>query len=368
MSTSIWPYDTFLTPKPPIKLRDYFDDPITCFVATPFEPRERWDDLLRLIQTVANQVGSRHGVSIECYRADSITSSGMVHPEIWESLRTADFTIFDVSGENGNVMLELGVASAWRRKEHVIILRDKADERPHLFDINPARHIEYSISFAGLSKLATELEIVMLKMLATIPFEDPHPPSIDLPFRALLSDGVDAPELYTEDITHRRLLDDCLEFGAPLSYRHSWMSLGDLSLARVHVKADMKLTLPAPRENPNDPFVGVMVRGQSYFANWGHLILVRPDGKVYLTVREDDTGKHHDELLGEIFGFDIRAFTNFDIVVDDSVISVKVSQRENLVEVSKNLSELPYVFSAGRVIFIAGLCRVGIRNIEIDSP
>jgi len=140
-------------------------------------------------------------------------------------------------------MLELGVAAAWRRKEHVIILRDKNDEKPRLFDINPPRHLEYEISFSGFQKLIRDLGVVVADVLASIPFQTPPRPSVALPFRASLTDGKDAPELYTEDITHRRMLSDCLEFGAPLNYRYSWMSLGDLRLSRVHVKAEIKVTL-----------------------------------------------------------------------------------------------------------------------------
>src|SRR5262245_14288188 len=132
MASSVWPHDAFLTPKHSIA--DI--GTITCFVASPYEPRKRWDDLYNLILTVANRVGPEHGVFIKCYRADDIASAGIIHPEIWNALRNADFLILDVTGQNGNVMLELGIASAWRRKEHVIILREHSDSMPHLFDIN----------------------------------------------------------------------------------------------------------------------------------------------------------------------------------------------------------------------------------------
>lgn len=357
MSTSVWPYDAFVTPTAPI---EESIDTVTCFVASPFEPKKRWDDLFQLIQSVAADVGQNYNIPIKVFRADSIASSGIIHPEIWTALRTADFIICDVSGQNGNVMLELGVAAAWRRKEHVIILRNQEDDRPRLFDINPARHLEYEISFGGLQKLASDLGNVISQVLATIPFEIPRPIPITLPFHASLADGCDVRELYTEDITHRRLLADCLEFGTPLVYRHSWMSLGDLSLSRVRVRALMRMTSPVRHLHP---FMGVMVRGQHYYSNLGHLVLVREDGKVSMTVREDDTGKSHDELLGTIPGFDISGFADFDISIDDGSLSGKVNQTE----FSQPLANLKYVFTAGRVIFIAGFCRIGIRNITVDA-
>ena len=82
-----------------------------------------------------------------------------------------------------------------------------------------------------------------------------------------------------------------------------------------------------------------------------------------MTVREDDSGKHHDEPLGKIADFDMREFVYFDIAMDDDILKINV---DNL-SVSKRLTELPYVFSAGRIVFIAGYCRVGIRNIEVEE-
>jgi hypothetical protein len=89
---------------------------------------------------------------------------------IFQISLTTDFIVCDVSGQNGNIMLELGIAAAWRRKEHVIILRDRSDYKPRLFDLNPARHLEYEISFAGTKKLMEDLSSVILSALANIPF------------------------------------------------------------------------------------------------------------------------------------------------------------------------------------------------------
>jgi hypothetical protein len=205
---------------------------------------------------------------------------------------------------------------------------------------------------------------VLVDVVATLPFQTPTRYPITLPFRAPLTDQKDAPELYTEDLTHRCILSDCLEFGAPLNYKYSWMSLGDLRLSKVHVKAEIRMTLASPSKAPGfRPFMGVMVRGISYFANYGHLIFVREDGQVYLTVREDDSGKHHDEPIIKIDNFDMRQFASFDITMDDKILEVRVNNHV----ISKKLTELPYEFTAGRIVFVAGYCRVGIRNIEVEE-
>lgn len=358
MGTSVWPNDIYNTPTPTLDKKSLGS--VRCFLACPFEPKERWDDLLSQVTDVCAVVGQSIGINVECFRADSIISSGVIHPEIWEALRSSDIIVVDVSGQNGNVLLELGVASAWRKKEHVIILRDKNDDKTRLFDINPARHIEYEISYSGLKKLSEDLHKVMTDVLGSVPFEIRIPSEISLPFRASLNDGKDAPELYTEDFTHRCMKYGFLEFGAPYIYRYSWMSLGDLRISDVHVKADLKVTMVHPTVSP---FIGIMIRGQNYFANYGHLVFVRDDGKVYLTIREDDTGKYHDELVGEISDFDINEFTRFDLFIDSKHLKAHVGEFSFV----KLLCDLPHVFTAGRIIFIAGYCRIGIKNIGIEK-
>ncbi len=78
---------------------------------------------------------------------------------------------------------------------------------------------------------------------------------------------------------------------------------------------------------------------------------------------EDDSGKYHDEPVGRIASFDMRQFAHFDVAMNEDVLGIKV----NDLDISKKITELPYVFAAGRIIFIAGFCRIGIRNIEVEE-
>lgn len=106
MGTSVWPNDIYNTPRPTLDKKSLGS--VRCFLACPFGPKERWDDLLSLVKDVCAMVGQSIGINFECFRADSITSSGVIHPEIWEALRSSDMIVVDVSGQNGNVLLELG--------------------------------------------------------------------------------------------------------------------------------------------------------------------------------------------------------------------------------------------------------------------
>lgn len=360
MTNSVWPYDTHLEADVPVHNRSM--DILTCFVALPSRPRERWDEIYSLIDDVVTQIAQSYHLPLRCIRAIDIVSTGMIHPEIWELVRTADIVVCDVTGHNGNVVLELGVAAAWRRKESVIILRDEDDEKEHLFDIMPARHLQYRISYHGIEKLAEDLQRLIMEIMTTYPFQQLAVPPFSLPFEAKLTDGKDDRRLYTEDITHRRMLSDCLEFGSPFNYRHCWMSLGNLKIPNVRVRADMKMTLDT--SNPDlPPFMGIMVRSSSYFSNWGHLVHIRTNGVFALTVREADPSKWHDEPLGTVPNYDIRQNTHFDVSIDDRSIKATI----NGVTGEKELGQLGHVFTDGRILFIAGFSRVGISNIIAEA-
>ncbi len=113
MALSIWPHDTAI--EPDLALKPF--GKLTCFVASPFQPTERFDDLFDLVRSVCEEI--RVALQLEefqCLRSDSIASAGVIHPEIWQQLKSADVIVADVSGQNGNVLLELGVAAGWRRK------------------------------------------------------------------------------------------------------------------------------------------------------------------------------------------------------------------------------------------------------------
>ena len=362
MYTSIWPYETFKKVQVRLQDRDQIGQ-LICFVASPIHPAERWDPILDLIADVASSVADSVHTQIKCIRADSNPSTGVIHPEIWSQLRNADILVFDTSGQNGNVLIELGVASAIREKVHVIILREINDNERPLFDIQPFRRIEYDISIRGVQKLQRDLYEVMSSALGSLPFIPDGIPSIKYPFDCSLTRFHDNLNLYTPDLCHRRILNDCLEFGAPLTYKHSWMSLGNEVLSNVSVSADMKLVKDEPVLLRNViPFMGIMVRGQSFWANYGLLFYIRKDGSVVLATPLNSAGAHEDRPLGVINDFDMKQFTHLTVKINDRNLTMMVQSEK----FSLTLAELPDVFTRGRVFFIAGHCRVGIRKVRVE--
>ena len=169
MAQSIWPRDTAIEIDQPLKS----PGELSCFVISPFQPKTRFDDLFQLVDGVCEEIRTTLGLGqFSCVRSDTITSAGVIHPEIWRRIKMADVVVADVSGQNGNVMLELGVAAAWRDKAQVIILREENAEEKHLLDINPARHIEYARTAFGFAVLRNKLRETMFDAIAAAPFED----------------------------------------------------------------------------------------------------------------------------------------------------------------------------------------------------
>ena len=341
MTLSIWPHDTALEPDQPLKPFGH----LTCFVASPFQPTNRFDDLFELVKEVCEQL--RAGLQLdqfECVRSDVIASAGVIHPEIWHYLKRADVIVADVSGQNGNVLVELGVAAAWRRKEQVIILREENTDERHLFDINPARHIEYTRTSSGFALLRKKLAAVMSDAIVAAPFADVPIGIPELPLIAKLDDGRDSSDLWVPPVSHRRMLADCLEFGSLYQFSRSWLVLGGSKPAKVKVRAELRFT--ERRETSVDRcWMGINLRAQLFYANLGHLVLLRSDGTVVRTARDED-GSHHDVPLGRIDPYNPEDFVQFQVSLDDTAWEIQVGTVKTRVP----LTEMSFIFAAGRVL------------------
>jgi hypothetical protein len=297
-----------------------------------------------------------------CIRSDTITSAGVIHPEIWQQIKRADVIVADVSGQNGNVMLELGVAAAWREKDQVIILREENPDEKYLFDINPARHIEYARTASGFEVLKNKLRETMFDALAAASFEDiPAAGSSQFPSVASLHNGQDCADLWVPSTSHRRMLKDCLEFGSLYSFPRSWLAIGNVKLRNVSVRAELQFT--ERRETQSICWMGINLRSQTFYANTGHLVLLRSDGSVARTARTEDPTTHHDVELGKLNGYDPGTFVQFALAFDDQAWDITVGSVKSRVPVQ----EMPFVFSAGRMLIQTYMSRAGVRNLEVRA-
>ena len=364
MTQSVWPHDHAADA---FAIAEEDVNRLSCFVLCPAEPKDLFDGIANIVRSICNQLGRSLGVEIESKRAVEITSSGFIHPEIWQQIRGADIIVADVSGLNGNVLLELGVSAAWHKKEKVIIIRENKPQEPRLFDILPARHIEYMRTPSGFQKLAKDLAMTIQGVLAAAPFDEIPKREVKLPLSLPLTDGVDSPNLWCPGLAHRRILPGkYLEFGSLYNFRYSWITLADLRVKNVRVRADLLFSVA--RGNPMDlPWMGIMLRSQAYLADKGHLAYMRSDGSVWVTLelQEADGPKHENKQIGQIKGFDPtgREFVPFDISFDDSAWNVKIGP----VEWSTSVGSLPFVFGEGRILLDSFFAWVGARSIKVDA-
>ncbi len=356
---SIWPYDhtredSYGTDKPL--------DELWCFVICPARPLTYWDDLFAQIKGVCEQLGKAMGVQFRCRRAVDIVSAGVIHPEIWQDIRTADLVIADITGRNGNVMFELGVASAWLDKDRVIIIREDNPEEGWLFDINPARQIAYTRSPTGFAHLMSRLGMLIQEAIARAPFMQQPTTSLSIPLTLDLTIENHCKALWGLSGAHRRILPDVgFEFGSLYNFRHGWVSVGKLMARNVRVKGELRFTSPLSNP-PYTPWLGVMLRSQGYLADSGHLALLRMNGEVAMT--QPAPGRPHQDVeIAEIEGFDPNQFVPFDISIDESVWSIRIGS----VEHTTPIVDLPHVFSKGRIIVEGQFCWVCLRTLEVSN-
>jgi len=123
----------------------------TCFVIMPF--KEPFNGYYRKIFVPAIRK-----VGLEPVRADAIKKPGVIVSQIWNSIQDAEICIADVTGNNSNVMFEIGLAHAIGKP--VIQIAQKPKDLP--FDIKSLRHIIYRIE---QPKWAEQLRHDLEKML-----------------------------------------------------------------------------------------------------------------------------------------------------------------------------------------------------------
>jgi hypothetical protein len=120
----------------------------------------------------------------------------------------------------------------------------------------------------------------------------------------------DDPRIYTPPLAHRRVMDGALEFGSLYFFPESWASLGN---ARV---AHFDLEFEAAFRNSVDPaaWIGVGVRSQHFYANYGHVFYIKRDGSITITQpNEVSPNFYADELLRGVTEIDESRFHNFHV-------------------------------------------------------
>lgn len=111
------------------------------FIIAPFNGSHR-----QVVEALRNSLGDHY----EFFTSEDLPGCHNIVYDIVRSICAADFIIADLTGNNSNVMYELGIAHA-NNKKVIMITQDSRNDLP--FDVHQYRTIKYSLSAEGLSEL-----------------------------------------------------------------------------------------------------------------------------------------------------------------------------------------------------------------------
>lgn len=126
--------------------------PGTCFVLMPF--RKEFHFIYDRIRDVLLKV------NVKAIRADELSAPGLITDQIAEQIARAEFILADVTGQNPNVMYEIGIASTLGKK--VVIISQEDQRLP--FDIAAQRVLFYNQAYENFKKFQTDLETTIVHL------------------------------------------------------------------------------------------------------------------------------------------------------------------------------------------------------------
>lgn len=136
-------------PRPPLRLPGVEAVSGQVFVLMPF--REELEPIYQIIQ----EAGQRAGLQV--MRADEIMFPGRITDQISDAIERASLIVADITGQNANVLFEVGMANALG-KDILIISQDR-EGIP--FDIREQRVIFYENTIRGAETLREQLAVAM---------------------------------------------------------------------------------------------------------------------------------------------------------------------------------------------------------------
>ena len=116
------------------------------FVLMPFD-----EDFTALYTDFIRPVLQQHGFVVE--RADDIENNRNILRDVITGINNCDLVVAELTGNNPNVLYELGLAHALRKP--VIHLTQSLDELP--FDLRSYRMVEYSRDFSKIGAAKDKL-------------------------------------------------------------------------------------------------------------------------------------------------------------------------------------------------------------------
>src|SRR2546430_17675107 len=105
----------------------------TCFSIMPF--KDGFEEIDRIVGEVAAECG------LEYVRGDRRHQPGSILPQILHDIQRAAVVVADITGNNPNVLYELGIAHQIKGPERVVIITQPSVNSP--YDIHEFRQLTY---------------------------------------------------------------------------------------------------------------------------------------------------------------------------------------------------------------------------------
>jgi len=357
--SSIWPRDVIQ------KTERSADDALRglrCILLMPF--KDEFAPIAHLlretVERVVRQCPQLSEQPPEVDRLDWANSSAVIHSELWERIARADLVFCDITGCNPNVMFEYGVYAAAKRVEHVVLIKNRADTERSPFNISPIRYFEYELTNDGLAEFVRRMEDVTLRALIGLPDPPAPNPQIALPLDISFTGNYDDPRVHTPSPSHRRVIDETLEFGSRYHYRYSWASIGKEHFRNFKLEFVGRFSNPLP--NP-DAWIGVGLRSQHPWAGHGHIFYLRRDGQILLCSPDDTLqAGFQDVTLRDAQGIDHNTNHEFEAMFDDTVLSVRIDDTKREFPVR----DMKKVFGPGLIRFQSCSTWMAIKHITLE--
>jgi len=387
MTSSVWPND-YLN-KAHILQRDSPYEYVI-FLASPFAPKEKYDDLYKFCKSVCKKIENKRKIRIRCERADSPNNSNVIHQDIWNYIQYSDVIIFDISDKNPNVMFELGVAGTLRDKDHIILIRDKdCESKPNIegtlkvkdqtilikdqnnndkniFDIAPVRYLSYN-RFVLYDEFEEKLINALEFSLAPAPYKPQDYVGLQLPINITIEKPKGFSYLLCPGPSHKRYTTEGLEFGSLFLYEYSWLTLGEKEYDNIHIKSEMKFLDKNPQLQRSDGWIGISPKSTHFAANFEHLLYVKADGTIILTQPLNSRGAYRDKPLGKLKNFDITQWIRFDILLNHEVFKIQINDFKVEFDL-KDKTAMPYCYNSGVIRFQTYLVRACIKSVYAEIP
>lgn len=340
-------------------------DDLICFLASPFSSnKDRYESILRICNNACNLIQEMRQIHIKCIRGDSYFEPTIIQQDIWEGIQNCDLVIIDISEFNMNVSIELGVAAAIRRKENVIILIDTESTERYPFDFYPCRYISYKKDLSDENLLTQKLQQAIEYSLIPAPYT-PNLDQNNIPQKLDLSNPDHCKFLLSPSNSHRKISPSGMEFGSLYFFQNSWTSLAQKDFRNVKLSAKMEFCqLRKDIIDDSKKWMGISLRNQHFYSNFGYLISVHADNKIRTYLPVEEYSPLNEEVV-TLPSFSINSTVDISIELIENFYSAEIHYNDNSVFYQKDLSKNPFIYNSGKITFQTYNCRAKIKTIDL---